>query len=61
VLRYVYIDRAWEKPDRLGFFIERIKYALLATFGSDAVCAIRAPASGRFAIGLPGRRCDRLS
>jgi hypothetical protein len=33
VVRYVYIDRAWEKPDRLALFIERGKYAALATFG----------------------------
>jgi hypothetical protein len=32
-LRYVYIDRSWEKPDRLAFFVERMKYAALATFG----------------------------
>jgi hypothetical protein len=33
VLRYVYIDRSWEKPDRLAFFVDRMKYAALATFG----------------------------
>ena len=33
VLRYVYIDRSWGKPDRLAFFVERMKYAALATFG----------------------------
>jgi hypothetical protein len=33
VLRYVYLDRSWETPDRLAFFIERMKYAALATFG----------------------------
>ena len=32
-LRYVYLDRSWEKPDRLAFFAERMKYAALATFG----------------------------
>jgi hypothetical protein len=32
-LRYAYIDRIWEKPDRLAFFVERMKYAALATFG----------------------------
>jgi hypothetical protein len=32
VLRYVYIGRSWEKPDRLAFFVERMKYAALATF-----------------------------
>jgi hypothetical protein len=32
-LRYVYIDHTWEKPDRLAFFVERMKYAALATFG----------------------------
>jgi hypothetical protein len=33
VSRYVYIDHSWEKPDRLGFFVTRMKYAALATFG----------------------------
>ena len=33
VLRYAYIDGTWEKPDRLAFFIQRMKYAALATFG----------------------------
>jgi hypothetical protein len=33
VLRYVYIGHSWEKPDRLAFFVERMKYAALATFG----------------------------
>jgi hypothetical protein len=32
-LRYVYIDRSWEKPDRLAFFVARMKYAVLATLG----------------------------
>jgi hypothetical protein len=32
-LRYIYIDRTWGKPDPLAFFIERMKYAVLATFG----------------------------
>ena len=32
-LRYVYLDRRWEKPERLAFFAERMKYAALATFG----------------------------
>jgi len=33
VARYVYIEHSWEKPDRLGFFVTRMKYAALATFG----------------------------
>lgn len=33
VSRYVYIDHSWEKPNRLAFFIYRMKYAALATFG----------------------------
>jgi hypothetical protein len=33
VLRYVYIDRTWDEPDRLAVFVERMKYAALATFG----------------------------
>jgi hypothetical protein len=32
-LRYIYIDRTWEEPDRLAVFGERIKYALLGTLG----------------------------
>ena len=32
VLRYVYIDRSWDKPDRLALYIQRMKYALLKTF-----------------------------
>jgi hypothetical protein len=32
-LRYMYIGRSWETPDRLAFFVERMKYAALATFG----------------------------
>jgi hypothetical protein len=31
VIRYVYIDRSWEKPDRLALFVERMKYAALAS------------------------------
>lgn len=33
VSRYVYIERSWDKPDRLAFFIYRMKYAVLAAFG----------------------------
>ena len=33
VLRYVYIDRSWEEADRLAFYLERMKYAVLKTFG----------------------------
>ncbi len=32
-LRYVYLDRSWDKPDRLGVFVQRMKYAALATLG----------------------------
>jgi hypothetical protein len=32
LLRYVYIDRSWDKPDRLAFYVQRMKYALLKTF-----------------------------
>jgi hypothetical protein len=32
VLRYVYIDRSWEKPYRLALYVQRIKYGLLKTF-----------------------------
>jgi hypothetical protein len=33
VARFVYIARSWDKPNRLAFFIYRMKYAALATFG----------------------------
>jgi hypothetical protein len=33
VVRYVYINHTWDKPDRLAIFAERMKYAALATFG----------------------------
>jgi hypothetical protein len=33
LVRYVYIDRSWERPNRLAFFFERMKYSALATFG----------------------------
>lgn len=33
VLRYIYIGRSWDKPDRLAVFTERMKYAALAPFG----------------------------
>jgi hypothetical protein len=33
LLRYVYIGRSWEKPDRLGFFLTRMEFAAFATFG----------------------------
>jgi hypothetical protein len=33
VLRYVYIDRSWDKADRLAVVAERVKYAVLAVFG----------------------------
>jgi hypothetical protein len=32
-IRYVYIDRDWKHPARLAFFVERMKYAALATLG----------------------------
>jgi len=33
IVRYVYIDRVWDKPDRLARLVERMKYAALASFG----------------------------
>jgi hypothetical protein len=32
-LRYVYIDRSWDKADRLAVVAERVKHAVLAVFG----------------------------
>jgi hypothetical protein len=49
-LRYVYIGRSWERPDRLGIFVERLKYAALAPFGltryvpSQDLLMVEAPA-----------------
>jgi hypothetical protein len=33
ILRYVYIDRVWDKPDRPALLVARMKYAALASFG----------------------------
>ena len=33
IIRYVYIDRIWDKPNRLARLAERMKYAALASFG----------------------------
>jgi hypothetical protein len=33
ILRYVYIGRVWDKPNRLALLVERMKYAALASFG----------------------------
>jgi hypothetical protein len=33
VLRYVYIERSWDRPRRLAVLAERMKYAVLAAFG----------------------------
>jgi len=33
MLRYIYIDRSWEKPDRLALFVQRMRYTALSTFG----------------------------
>lgn len=33
VLRYVYVDRSWDRPRPLAVTVEHIKYAALATFG----------------------------
>jgi hypothetical protein len=33
IMRYVYMDRVWNKPDRLALLAERMKYAVLASFG----------------------------
>ena len=32
-IRFVYIDRSWEKPDPLALLVEKMKYAALAIFG----------------------------
>ena len=60
-VRFVYIDRSWEKPDRLAFLVEKMKYAALAVFGLTRIRAIRSPASGRLATALRNRRCHRLA
>lgn len=56
-LRYVYIDRTWGQPDQLAFFIERMKYAALATFGLTPYVPILASTAGRGATTMPDRRC----
>lgn len=33
VLRYFYIDRRWDKPERPAILVERLKHAALAAFG----------------------------
>jgi hypothetical protein len=33
VLRYIYIDRRWDEPDRSAMVVERMKHAALAAFG----------------------------
>ncbi|MGA2795899.1 MAG: hypothetical protein ABSE69_20815 [Roseiarcus sp.] len=33
VRRYVYIERTWDKPDRLAVLAQRVKYGMLAMFG----------------------------
>lgn len=48
-LRYIYLDSSWEKPDRLAFFVERMKYAALATFGLTRY----APSGHLLMIGSP--------
>jgi hypothetical protein len=55
VLRYVYISRSWEKPDRLAFFGERMKYAALATFGLT-----RYVPSGHLLLVASASRCQLI-
>jgi hypothetical protein len=60
-LRYVYIDHSWEKPERLAFFVERMKYAALATFGltryvpSGHMLLVGAPSQCQAADGIDWR------
>lgn len=61
VLRYVYIDRSWEKPYRLAAFAERMRYAALATFGltrylpSAYLLLVDSPSGCRAADGIDWR------
>jgi hypothetical protein len=55
VLRYIYIDRSWDKPHRLAVVAERAKYAALAVFGltrympSRQLLLVETPADCRLA------------
>ena len=55
VSRYVYIDSSWEKPARLAFFVERMKYAALATFGLT-----RYVPSGHLLLVASASRCQLI-
>jgi hypothetical protein len=60
-VRYIYIDRSWQKPNRLGVFVERAKYAALASFGltryvpSQDLLLVESPSGCRVADGLDWR------
>jgi hypothetical protein len=57
-LRYVYIDRVWDKPHRLAVVAERAKYAALAIFGltrfvpSWHLLLVESPADCRLVDGI---------
>jgi hypothetical protein len=61
LLRYIYIGRSWDKPDRLAVFTERMKYAALAPFGltryvpSQDLLLVESPARCQAAIAVDWR------
>jgi hypothetical protein len=52
-IRFVYVDRSWEKPDHLAFLVERMKYAALASFGLT-----RYMSAGRLLLVASPPRCE---
>ena len=61
VMRYIYIGRSWDKPDRLAVFTERMKYAALAPFGltryvpSQDLLLVESPSRCQAAIAVDWR------
>jgi hypothetical protein len=52
VVRYFYIDRSWEKPDRVAHFVQRIKYSVLGSLGLTSYVP-----SGRLLLVESSSRC----
>jgi hypothetical protein len=60
-VRYIYIGRSWQRPDRLAVFVERAKYAALAAFGltryvpSQDLLLVESPSRCQAAAGVDWR------
>jgi hypothetical protein len=60
-VRYIYIGRSWQQPDRLSVFVERAKYAALASFGlaryvpSQEMLLVESPSGCQAANGVDWR------